>query len=71
MAHDSRLNLQVESQAVAVAVANKMARIAWAIMAKRDTIARRSSLQRPEEAWQWERVATAEQDNRIARVMMA
>jgi hypothetical protein len=28
-------------------------------------------LQPPKEAWQWEGEATAEQDNRIARVMMA
>src|SRR6201993_3837569 len=32
---------------------------------KEDTIERRSLLQPPEEAWQWEREATAEQDNRI------
>jgi len=36
-----------------------------------DTIERRRSLQLPEEARQWEREATLEQDNRIARVMMA
>src|ERR1700748_2554609 len=38
---------------------------------REDTLERRSLLQPPEEAWQWEREATAEQDNRIARVMMA
>jgi putative ABC transport system substrate-binding protein len=38
---------------------------------REDTIARLSLLQPPEEAWQWEREATAEQGNRIARVMMA
>ena len=39
---------------------------------REDTIGRRSSLQPPEGAWQWQqREATAEQDNRIARVMMA
>jgi hypothetical protein len=53
---------------VAVAVANKMARIAWAIMVKEDTIERRSLLLPPEEAWQWRRGATTEQGNRIARV---
>ena len=31
----------------------------------------RSLLLPPEEAWQWQREATAEQGNRIARVMMA
>ena len=36
-----------------------------------DAIERRSSLRPPEGAWQWEREATVEQDNRIARVMMA
>jgi CheY-like chemotaxis protein len=38
---------------------------------REDTIERRSLLQPPEEAWQWEREAAADQDNRIARVMMA
>ena len=67
-----RLLAKKPAKLVAVAVANKMARIAWAIMAKGEgTIERRSLLQPPEEAWQWEREATAERDNRIARVMMA
>jgi transposase len=38
---------------------------------REDTTERRSLLQPPKEAWQWEREATAERDNRIARVMMA
>jgi len=36
-----------------------------------DTIERRNLLQPPEEAWQRELEETAEQDNGIARVMMA
>ena len=66
-----RLLAKKPAKLVAVAVANKMARIAWAIMAEGGTIGRRRSLQPPEEAWQWELEATLEQDNRIARVMMA
>jgi transposase len=67
----ARLLAKKPAKLVAVAVANKMARIAWATWPREDIIERRSLLQPPEEAWQWEREATAEQDNRIARVMMA
>ena len=48
-----RLLAKKPAKLVAVAVANKMARIAWAIMAKGGTIARLSLLQPPEDAWQW------------------
>ena len=66
-----RLLAKKPAKLVAVAVANKIARIAWAIMAKRGNFERQNLLQPPEEAWHSEREATAEQDNRIARVMMA
>ena len=66
-----KLLAEKPAKLVAVAVANKMARIAWAIMARGGSIERRRSLQLPEEARQCEREATLEQDNRIARVMMA
>ena len=67
-----RLLAKKPAKLVAVPVANKMARVAWAIMAKGgNTIERRRSLQPPEEARQWEPEAILEQDNRIARVMMA
>ena len=66
-----RLLAKKPAKLVAVAVANKMARIAWAIMAKGGYYRAPRSLQPPEEARQWEPEATLEQDNRIARVMMA
>src|SRR5215467_12485480 len=54
-----RLLAKKPAKLVAVAVANKMARIAWTIMAKG------GHYRAPElaEAWQWEREAKAEQDN--------
>ncbi|MET4022051.1 transposase [Bradyrhizobium sp. S3.2.12] len=47
-----RLLAKKPAKLVAVAVANKMARIAWVIMAKGGTTERRSLLQPPKEAWQ-------------------
>src|SRR5215475_13174779 len=50
-----RLLARKPAKLVAVAVANKMARIAWAIMAKGGYYRAPALLQPPEEAWQWER----------------
>jgi hypothetical protein len=66
-----RLLAKKPAKLVSVAVANKMARIAWAIMATGGYYRAPELAAAAKEAWQWEGEATAEQDNRIARVMMA
>jgi hypothetical protein len=56
---------------VAVALANKMARITWAVLAKGGTYDACTRRSRLKGLGKWGLEALAESDNRIARVMMA
>src|SRR5690606_8933251 len=77
-----KLLAKAPAKKVAVALANKMARIAWAILGATSGTARRTGWRRaelierrrrqpPGKALQRQREATSRPDNRMARVMMA